>query len=195
MANGQMKGYLLKPEVLALLESETDPRHRIILDLIWSTGGRISEVLALTKADFVQELGKTGLWLQTLHSKPGRRSKASLARSPRRFIPIHDELTLTQLSNWCGIGKIKLNERMFSITRQAVSYRLSKRVWLQGGPEFPISTSTLRRSFAIHLLLHGRPLRYVAELLGVKDISSIEAYERVLRLEGDDLLKGIEFHN
>ncbi len=37
-----MPKYLLKPEVLGLLESESHPMHRLILDLMWCTGARVS---------------------------------------------------------------------------------------------------------------------------------------------------------
>src|SRR5690606_9660319 len=50
-----MPSYLLKPEVLALLDAEKDPTHRLILDLMWTTGARVSEVLALTPASFIDD--------------------------------------------------------------------------------------------------------------------------------------------
>jgi integrase len=195
LATGEMNGYLLKPEVLELLESEEDLQHRMVLDIMWLTGARISEVLALSRASFVQEPGHSGVWLQPIRSGPGRPSKASLARSPRRFVPIHDRFILKQIHDWGWFRKCRVHDRLFPLTRQAVSHRLSERVWIQGGPPIPITCSTLRRSFAVHLLLHGRPLSYVAELLGIKDVSGIEAYERVLRLEDDDLIQGINFHD
>lgn len=195
MATGEMNGYLLKPEVLHLLESEENLEHRLILDTMWSTGARISEVLALTRASFVHVTGQSGVWLQTLRSGPGRPSKASLARSPRRFVPIHERFLLKQIHDWGWFRKCGMHDRLFPLSRQAVSARLSERVWRQGGPSIPITCSTLRRSFAVHLLLHGRPLSYVAELLGIKDVSGIEAYERVLGLEDDDLIQGINFHD
>ena len=47
-----MPKYLLKPEVLTLLKAETHPIHRLVLDLMWCTGARVSEVLAITPASF-----------------------------------------------------------------------------------------------------------------------------------------------
>ncbi|MEJ2406331.1 MAG: hypothetical protein P8171_18945 [Candidatus Thiodiazotropha sp.] len=42
-------------EVLGLLRAEKHPTYRLILDLIWTTGARISEVLALTPASFIED--------------------------------------------------------------------------------------------------------------------------------------------
>ncbi len=42
MEADQIRSYLLKPEVLSLLGSEPDFTHRMITDLMWSTGARIS---------------------------------------------------------------------------------------------------------------------------------------------------------
>lgn len=86
----EMPKYLLKPEILGLLESETHPMHRLILDLMWTTGGRVSEILAITPASFVDDGYDFGVWLKTLKQGAGRPSTRSLQRSPKRFIPILD---------------------------------------------------------------------------------------------------------
>lgn len=87
-----MPTYLLKPEVLVLLEAEKHPTYRLILDLMWTTGARISEVLALTPASFVDDGYDFGVILKTLKQRPGRPSKAALQRSPKRYVPIVDRL-------------------------------------------------------------------------------------------------------
>jgi len=46
---------LLKPEVLGLLSAEKHAMYRVILELIWTTGARISEMLALTSAFFLDD--------------------------------------------------------------------------------------------------------------------------------------------
>lgn len=63
-----------------------------------------------------------------------------------------------------------------------------------GGAPFAISSHTFRHSFAIHLLLHGRPLKYVSQLLGHKSIDSTEIYTNVLTIDGGHFLEGVEFH-
>jgi len=53
-ANGtDMPRYLLAPEVAVLLSKVTDLRKRLFIDKLWNTGGRLNEILPLTKGDFV----------------------------------------------------------------------------------------------------------------------------------------------
>ncbi|WP_228301466.1 tyrosine-type recombinase/integrase [Marinobacter salarius] len=49
-------------------------------------------------------------------------------------------------------------------------------------------------SFAVHLLLHGRPLKFVSQLLGHRSVESTEVYTNVLTFDGAHLLEGVEFH-
>lgn len=72
----QMPVYLLKPEILGLLNAEKDPTYQLILDLMWTTGARISEVLALRTTSFVDDGYGFGVILKTLKQRPGRPSKA-----------------------------------------------------------------------------------------------------------------------
>lgn len=67
-----MPRYLLKPEVLMLLEAETHPMHRLILDLMWCTGARVSEVLAITPASFHDDGYDFGVALKTLVSNSAK---------------------------------------------------------------------------------------------------------------------------
>lgn len=48
-----MPRYLLAPELAALLSRVTDLRKRLFIDTLWNTGGRLNEILPLTKGDFV----------------------------------------------------------------------------------------------------------------------------------------------
>ena len=70
-----MPAYLLKPEVLLLLEAEPDPAFRLLLDLMWSTGARVSEVLALTRDRVKESPYDVTVILNTLKQRPGRPSK------------------------------------------------------------------------------------------------------------------------
>jgi len=61
-----MPTYLLKREVLTLLEAETHPMYRLILDVMWCTGARVSEVLAITPTSFHDDGYDFGVILKTL---------------------------------------------------------------------------------------------------------------------------------
>ena len=189
-----MPVYLLKPEIMGLLDAEKHPTYRLILDLMWTTGARISEVLALTPASFIDDGYDYGVILKTLKQRPGRPSKASIQRSPKRYIPIVDYTMKDRIQSFLYAGKFRKMERIFPMTRQTVNRHISTLVERVGGSPFPISNHTFRHSFAIHLLLHGRPLKYVSQLLGHKSIDSTEIYTNVLTIDGGHFLVGVDFH-
>lgn len=190
----QMPAYLLKPEVLRLLDAEKDPQYRLILDLMWSTGARISEVLALTPTSFVDDGYDFGVILKTLKQRPGRPSKASLLRSPKRYVPILDPLLKDRIHSFLWTGHCRQGDRVFRVARQTVNRHIHQLVEQLGGAPFRISSHTFRHSFAIHLLLHGRPLKYVSQLLGHRSIDSTEIYTNVLTVDGAHFLEGVDFH-
>jgi len=189
-----MPAYLLKPEVLALLEAEKHPTYRLILDLMWTTGARISEVLALTPASFIDDGYDFGVILKTLKQRPGRPSRAALQRSPKRYVPIADALLQDRIQSYLYAGKFRKTERIFPMARQTVNRHIHALVARVGGAPFAISSHTFRHSFAIHLLLHARPLKYVSQLLGHRSMDSTEIYTNVLTIDGGHFLEGVDFH-
>ena len=189
-----MPVYLLKPEILALLDVEKHPTYRLILDLMWTTGARISEVLALTPSSFIDDGYDFGVILKTLKQRPGRPSNSSLQRSPKRYVPIVDLLLQDRIQSFLYAGHFKKTERVFPMARQTVNRHIKALVERVGGAPFSISSQTFRHSFAIHLILNGRPLKYVSQLLGHKSIESSEIYTNVLTIDGGHFLKGVDFH-
>jgi site-specific recombinase XerD len=189
-----MPAYLLKPEILGLLNAEKDPMYRLVLDLMWTTGARVSEVLALTTSSFVDDGYDFGVVLKTLKQGAGRPSKASLVRSPKRYVPIADPLVKDRIQSYLWAGKYKTGERIFPMARQTVTRHIKLLIARVGGAPFRISAHTFRHSFAIHLLLHGRPLKYVSQLLGHRSIDSTEIYTNVLTVDGAHFLDGVDFH-
>ncbi|WP_070988554.1 tyrosine-type recombinase/integrase [Halofilum ochraceum] len=190
-----MPAYLLKPEVLGLLDAEKHPTYRLIMDLMWVTGARVSEVLALTPASFIDDGYDFGVVLKTLKTRPGRPSKASLQRSPKRYVPIADTLLADRVQSYLYAGRFRKDERIFPMARQTVNRHIAAAVEaVGGGAPFSISAHTFRHSFAVHLLLHGRPLKYVSQLLGHASVESTEVYTNVLTIDGGHFLEGVEFH-
>ncbi|TNE95038.1 MAG: site-specific integrase [Gammaproteobacteria bacterium] len=190
----QMPRYLLRPEVLGLLYSEKDPTYRLILDLMWSTGARVSEVLALSRESFIEDNYGYGVILKTLKRKISPSSRRTPNRFPKRYVPIADSVLKDRVQSYLYVGRFKQSERLFPMTRQTVNrhiHALTKRV---GGAPFAISAHTFRHSFAIHLLLHGRPLKYVSQLLGHCSVDSTEIYTNVLTIDGEHFLEGVDFH-
>ncbi|MDF7788599.1 tyrosine-type recombinase/integrase [Pantoea stewartii] len=91
-----MPRYLLAPEVAVLLSKVTDLRKRLFIDALWNTGGRLNEILPLTRGDFVLDDPLTGsplaspfVVLRTL--KQRRLEEAAGSRSRRRGRPTKEE--------------------------------------------------------------------------------------------------------
>jgi len=145
-----MPMYLLKPEIIRLLSQVSDPMIRLILDLMWGTGARISEVLALTPASFIHDGYDFQVILSTL-KRPGRPKKKALVRSPKRYIPIWDPVLQRRIREYLFARKLKKTERLFPICRQTVNRHIKKLVEQGGGAPFRISSHTFRHSFAIQV--------------------------------------------
>ncbi|MCL6414816.1 site-specific integrase [Aestuariirhabdus sp. Z084] len=189
-----MPVYLLKPEILRLIDAEKHPTFRLILDLMWTTGARVSEVLALRQTSFIDDGYDFGVILKTLKQRPGRPTRVALQRSPKRYIPIVDHALEDRIQSYLYAGHFKKTDRIFPMCRQTVNRHIHALVERVGGAPFAISAHTFRHSFAIHLLLHGRPLKYVSQLLGHKSVDSTEIYTNVLTVDGTHFLDGVDFH-
>lgn len=130
-----------------------------------------------------------------LWSVPGRPSKAALRRSPKRYVPIVDRLLQGRIQSCMYARHFKKGGRIFPMARQTVNRHIDALVdKVSGGTPFRISSHTFRHSFAIHLLLHGGPLKYVSLLLGHKSMVSTEIYTHVQTIDGGHFLEGAEFH-
>jgi site-specific recombinase XerD len=189
-----MPAYLLKPEINLLLDAEKDPIYRLIYDLMWTTGARVSEVLALTPERFTNDGYDYGVILKTLKQGSGRPTKKSLLRSKKRYVPIVDRGVQDRIQSYLYTGHFRKTEHIFTMKRQTVWRHIQRLVERVGGAPFSISTKTFRHSFAIHLILHGRPLKIVSKLLGHASIQTTEIYTNVLTVDAGHFLEGVDFH-
>ena len=64
----------------------------------------------------------------------------------------------------------------------------------RSGIEKRATSHTFRHSFAVHLLLHARPLKIIGQLLGHRSIQSTEVYTHVLTVDAGHFLDGVDFH-
>ena len=173
--------YLSEDEIDLLLDIEvTDPftaRNKAILELMYATGLRISEVISLEfkNIDFEECIVRV----------MGKGSK-------ERIVPIND-YALKALSTYIDdyrplmIKKdinnyIFLNNHGKQMTRQGV-FKMIKQECLKKGIKKDISPHTIRHTFATHLLLNGADLRIIQELLGHSDISTTQIYTHLTNEE------------
>jgi integrase/recombinase XerD len=171
---------LTEREVERLLEApDTETlegfRDRAMLEVLYATGLRVSELVTL-------EPGQLGL-TQGLVRVIGKGGK-------ERLVPLGDEAVHWVGEFLRGPRKDILGDRLCpqlfptrrgaGMTRQAFWYLIKKHA-LQAGIEKPLSPHTLRHAFATHLVNHGADLRVVQMLLGHSDLSTTQIYTHVAR--------------
>jgi integrase/recombinase XerD len=150
-------------------------RDRTMLETLYASGLRVSELVTLKVAQVSQDMGVVRIM--------GKGSK-------ERLVPLGEE-ALDWLKRYLKEARpLILQQRaadaMFvtsrggAMTRQSF-WHLLKRYSAQAGLAKPISPHTLRHAFATHLLNHGADLRVVQLLLGHSDISTTQIYTHVAR--------------
>lgn len=166
--------YLTIEEVNKLLDIRTstsyDLRNKAMLELLYATGMRISELC---------DLKMSNLYLKDEMVKVfGKGSK-------ERLVPIN-EIAIKALEEYLNYGRndllgihdseyVFISSRHTRITRQAF-FKYLKRLCEEKGIKKNISPHILRHSFATHMLNNGADLRIVQELLGHSDIATTQIY-------------------
>ena len=172
-----LPGTLTESQVVALLnapdtETPLGLRDRAMLELLYATGLRISELVSLGLASVnvrqgvVRVVGKAG---------------------KERLVPVGEE-ALQWIERFVRDGRQVLSgaatdalfpsRRGRQMTRQTFWYAV-KRYALKAGIDRSISPHTLRHAFATHLLNHGADLRAVQMMLGHADLSTTQIYTHV----------------
>jgi len=150
-------------------------RDRTMLEVLYATGLRVSELVSLSVAQVSLDMGVVRVM--------GKGSKEQL-------VPLGEE-ALDWLRRYLKEARPvllagKLCEALFvtaraaAMTRQMFWYLIKKHA-KQGGVSKPLSPHTLRHAFATHLINHGADLRVVQLLLGHADISTTQIYTHVAR--------------
>ncbi len=171
--------HLEEDEVERLLSAPTedDPsvyRDRALLEVLYSSGCRVSELVALDEADVDLRRG-----LLLLRGK-GRKERMGMLGKPaqealERYFAYKGNLGLDR-------GPLFLNPKGGRLGDRSVR-RILDRCLERAGIPRACSPHTLRHSFATHLLRRGADLRTVQELLGHASLGSTQIYTHV-SLEG-----------
>lgn len=170
--------YLTEEEIEKLLSfplnTPFDYRNKAMLELLYATGIRVSELVNLKlnnihlDEDLIRVLGK------------GSKERLSpISTICEKYLRIYiEEYRNTLLKNKTS-EYVFINNFGNPITRQGFFKNL-KQIAKEQGIEKEISPHTLRHSYATHLLSHGADLRIIQELLGHSDISTTEIYTHVV---------------
>ncbi len=148
-------------------------RNRAILEMLYATGMRISELLSLTPADIQWEAGEVRVL--------GKRGK-------ERIVPLHPR-ALQALREYLNVRQVQFptigfHEPLFLTTRGKPLYpravqRFMKKLLNSVAELEHTGPHVLRHTFATHLLDRGMDLMAVKELLGHASLSSTQIYTHV----------------
>jgi len=149
-------------------------RDRTMLELLYATGVRVSELVSLRQGHVDLNQG-----VIRMPGKSGRERIIPLSepaiRALKGFSGVRDEILLERQTDY--LFPTRRGDRM---TRQAF-WHIIKRYARKAGIATELSPQTLRHAFATHLLNHGADLRVVQMLLGHRDLSTTQIYTHVAR--------------
>ncbi len=170
-------------EVLAILEgaggdSESDGplslRSRALLELLYSTGARISEAVGLDVDDVDTEARSV-----LLRGKGGKQRLVPIGRPAVSALDAYLVRGRPELARrGRGIPAIFLNARGGRLSRQS-AWQVLQDSAERAGVKAAVSPHTLRHSFATHLLEGGADVRVVQELLGHASVTTTQIYTLV----------------
>jgi len=153
-------------------------RDRAILETLYSTGVRVSELAELTRPDLdtvnetmhVRGKGKKERIVPLgSHAMAAIRHYLSLLQGDPRFEAIHRQVEAGQRV------PLFINKNGGRLSSRSVRRKLDKYL-REAGLDPSVSPHTLRHSFATHLLDNGADLRSVQELLGHQSLSTTQVY-------------------
>jgi integrase/recombinase XerD len=164
----EMERLLFAPDI----KTDIGVRDRALLEVMYATGLRVSELCGLKTSDVDLDAG-----LVTCHGKGSKQRRIPIGKSAvhwlQRYAAIRKQFgSETKAEMFLHRGRL--------LTRQA-AWAIIKNYAAQAGvPE--ISPHTLRHSFGTHLMQHGADSRSVQALLGHSDISTTEIYTHITDL-------------
>ncbi len=172
---------LSETQVVALLgapptETTLGLRDRAMLETLYATGLRVSELVAMRLHEVNFDMGVVRVF--------GKGSK-------ERLVPLGEE-AIDWLRRYLAEGRPALLDkrqsddlfvtaRASAMTRQAFWQMIKRYALIAGMDPARLSPHVLRHAFATHLLNHGADLRVVQMLLGHSDISTTQIYTHIAR--------------
>jgi integrase/recombinase XerD len=179
-------------EIIKLLEAidlstPEGTRNRAMLEVLYSSGLRVSELVELRVNNIYFDIG----FLRVI-GKGNKERLVPCGRDAMKFLKMYLEEIRTQISVQKGFeGHAFLNRRGKKLTRVMI-FTIIKGLAAKTGLKKSISPHTFRHSFATHLIEGGADLRAVQEMLGHESITTTEIYTHLDR----DYLRQViqEFH-
>ncbi|HYS44288.1 MAG TPA: site-specific tyrosine recombinase XerD [Geobacteraceae bacterium] len=177
---GKLPSILTAREVERLLAApagidDLSIRDRAMLELLYATGLRVTELVTLKVRDVNLDAG----YLLTM-GKGSKERLVPIGESARTAIAEYVAAVRQRLDRSGGCDCLFLSRLGEGMTRQAFWNMIKKRS-IEAGIVKNISPHTLRHSFATHLLENGADLRSVQIMLGHADLATTQIYTHITR--------------
>jgi integrase/recombinase XerD len=167
-------------QVMSILQIAGDDlisiRDRALLELLYATGARISEITNLNTADLSTIQNDDGqITTVRVKGKGGKERVVPIGNFG--LIAVNDYLTRSRpsLSKVLTQKALFLNQRGGRLTRQS-AWNIVKNRAARAGLSEVVTPHSLRHSFATHLLDGGADIRVVQELLGHASVTTTQIY-------------------
>ena len=176
----ELPHYLSLDEVEKLLESP-DPstpaglRDRAMLQLLYATGLRVSELVGLHVDDLDFSLG-----ILRCFGKGRKERLIPVGKSALKAVELYLRDARAKFLKKVGEPSLFLNVRGGRLSRVAF-WKILRHYGKQAGVQIGLTPHAIRHSFATHLLERGADLRSVQLMLGHSDISTTQIYTHVLK--------------
>ncbi|MGE5198817.1 MAG: site-specific tyrosine recombinase XerD [Rhodospirillaceae bacterium] len=171
--------YLTPDEVDRLIEqpdtsTRLGRRDRTMLEVLYATGLRVSELVALSAADINLSAGYL-----TSTGKGGKQRLVPLGDRAVDAIRVYQQESRPGLARPGSPARLFLNGRGGALSRVGF-WKILKGYVRKAGLRAEVSPHVLRHSFATHLLERGADLRAIQMMLGHADLSTTQIYTHVL---------------
>lgn len=172
-------------EVTKLVEAAKDPsvpitlRDYLLLELLYSTGARVSEVVGINLQDIYEStIGDESIWVLKLRGKGGKERIVPLGSFAKSAIDDYLVRCRPSLLKRVNESALFLNVRGTRLSRVS-AWEIVKRAAVKSGLTSRVTPHIFRHSYATHLLDGGADIRVVQELLGHASVTTTQIYTLV----------------
>ncbi len=169
-------------EITRLIDAGKDPgeavslRDYLLLELLYSTGARVSEVVGINLSDISENsVNGESIWVLKLRGKGGKERMVPLGSYAKSAIDDYLVRTRPSLLKKLSESALFLNNRGTRLSRVS-AWEIVKRAAEKAGLTSKVTPHVFRHSYATHLLDGGADIRVVQELLGHASVTTTQIY-------------------